>query len=123
MAMFDLLSDFVARINNAIQAKNTSVEVLKNNVTVEVCKKLVKLGYLESFDEGANYKLAVKLTDKVTRLKRVSTPGHRVYVTYKDLPKVVGGIGWNILSTSGGIMTNHEAKTNKMGGELLFQIV
>jgi small subunit ribosomal protein S8 len=123
MAMFDLMSDFVARVNNAVQAGKSEVVVLKNNLVVNVCKKLVKLGYFESFSEQENYELKVVLKNEIRKITRVSKPGKRVYVSYTDFPRVIGGKGWNIISSSKGVLTNFEAKNEKVGGELLFQIV
>lgn len=122
MSMNDLLSDFVARVNNAVQAKKTNVTVLKNKLILNVSKKLTRLGYFESFSESDNSVELVLNLEKVGRLTRVSKPGKRVYTSYENMPRVVGGRGWNILSTSKGIMTNFEAKNEKVGGELLFQI-
>jgi small subunit ribosomal protein S8 len=122
MAMFDLMSDFVARINNSARAGKSSLTVLKSKLISNVCKKLVKLGYLNSFDEEERVLVLHINLEKITKLKRVSKPGKRVYVSYADLPKIEGGIGWNILTSSKGILTNFEAKTLKVGGELLFQI-
>ena len=125
MSMQDLLSDFVARINNAVVAGQTGTVVIKNKLVINVCKKLTKLGYFASFEEGENYQVQVTFTgakNKITKLKRISRPSRRIYTNYEDLPKIEGGIGWNILSTSKGILTNFEAKNEKTGGELLFSI-
>jgi small subunit ribosomal protein S8 len=115
------MSDFIARVNNAKTAGNADVEVLKSNLIKDCVLKLTKLGYFESFEEQDRV-INVVLTDKVTKLKVVSKPGQRVYVSYQNLPKVIGGIGYNIISTSKGVLSNVEAKSNKVGGELLFQI-
>jgi small subunit ribosomal protein S8 len=123
MAMFDLLSDFVARINNAVQANKTEVVVLKNNVVSGVCKKLVTLGYFASFEDKDKFEILVKLNPTIKKLTRVSKPGKRVYVGYENFPRVIGGKGWNILTSSKGVLTNFEAKEQKVGGELLFQII
>lgn len=122
MSMQDLTSDFVARINNAVVAGHDEVKVLKNKLVVNISKKLVKLGYFSTFEVRENYITVGINRSKISKLKRVSKPGKRVFVGYKDLPKVEGGIGWNILTTSKGVMTNFESKTQMIGGELLFQI-
>jgi small subunit ribosomal protein S8 len=121
MAMFDLVSDFVARINNGVRAGKNEIAVIKSKLIISICKKLVKLGYFTDFKEVDNEVIVVP-TSKINKLIRVSKPGKRVYTTYKDFPKIVGGIGWNILTSSKGIVTNFEAKNEKVGGELLFQI-
>jgi small subunit ribosomal protein S8 len=121
--MNDLLSDFVARVNNAVAAGHDEMKVLKNNLIISVCKKMVTLGYFKSY-EVESFVVNIKLDkSKIKKLVRISKPGRRVYVSFKKLPKIVGGIGWNILSTSKGIVTNFEAKRDMIGGELLFQIV
>lgn len=121
--MNDLTSDFVARINNARMVGNTSVTVLKNKLATAIAKKLTTLGYLKGFEEGENYTLVLELNlERIKAIKRVSKPGQRVYVGATDSPKVVGGRGYNILTTSAGVMTHIEAAKNKAGGEVLFQI-
>ena len=125
MSMQDLLSDFVARINNAVMAGQSSTPVIKNKLVTNVCKKMVKLGYFDSFEEGEDYRLNVTLAgakNQIHKIKRLSKPSRRIYTNYGDLPKIEGGKGWNILSTSKGIMTNFEAKNEQIGGELLFSI-
>ncbi len=121
MSLNHFMSDFIARVNNAKTAGNADVEVLKSNLIKDCVLKLTKLGYFESFEEKDRV-INVVLTDKVTKLKVVSKPGQRVYVSYQNLPKVIGGIGYNIISTSKGVLSNVEAKSSKVGGELLFQI-
>lgn len=121
--MQDLVSDFVARVNNNIMINRSKVVVLKNKTVVNLCKKLTKLGYFIGFIEDERT-LTVDLNlGKIKKISRISKPGQRIYVPYTDLPKVINGIGWNILSTPGGIKTNFEAKRDKMGGELMMQII
>jgi small subunit ribosomal protein S8 len=122
MSLQDLLSDYVARINNAILANKTEVTVLKNNIVQEVSKKLVSLGFLTSFTSDDRTVLIQLKEKRITKIKRVSKPGHRVYVSSKITPPIVGGKGFNIISTSKGIMTHIESKKENLGGELLFQI-
>lgn len=121
MSMNHFMSDFIARVNNAKTAGNPSVEVLKNNLITAVVGKLTKLGYFQSF-EVEERTIVVVLTSKINKLNVISRPGQRVYVATNNLPKVIGGMGYNILSTSKGVLAGHEAKLNKVGGELLFQI-
>ncbi len=122
MSLQDLLSDYVARVNNTILAKKPTVSVLKNNIVCEVTRKLVSLGYFSSFEE-LDRTLEITLIDKkINKIKRVSKPSHRVYSTSKTFPSIVGGKGFNILSTSKGILTHIECKKINSGGELLFQI-
>jgi small subunit ribosomal protein S8 len=122
MSMNDLTSDFAARVNNSIMVEKKEVKVLKNNLILNLCKKLTRLGYFESF-ESLEREVAINLNlNKVHKIKRISKPGLRVYTSYTNMPKIVGGIGFNILSTSTGIKTSYEAQKEKTGGELLFQV-
>lgn len=120
--MQDLLSDFVARINNIVMVGKSQVEVLKNGIVISVCKKLTTLGYFDSFEEKENTILVNVNIAKINKLSRSSKPGHRVYVGYAKSPKIIGGAGFNIISTSKGILTQVECAKEKVGGELLFQI-
>ncbi len=122
MSLQDLLSDFVARVNNAAMVDHETVSVLKNRVVTDVCKKLTSLGYLTGFEDQGNTLLLSLNLSKIQKLQRVSKPGQRIYVSYKKLPRLIGGIGFYILSTSKGILTNIEAKRDKSGGELLFSV-
>jgi small subunit ribosomal protein S8 len=121
MSMNDLFSDFVTRVNNAIQADHTSVQVLKNKLIVEVCKKLTTLGYFSKFTVNEQL-VEINLNPKLDKMIRVSRPGQRIYGSYLELPKIRGGFGTNIVSTSKGIMTNKECLANKTGGEFLMQV-
>jgi len=122
MSLQDLLSDFVARINNSIMVGRPTAEVLKNNIVINVCKKLTSLGYFEGF-EVSDRTLMVKINlERSKKIIRISKPGHRIYISYQDIPTITGGIGFNIISTSKGVLHHAEAAKNKVGGELLFQI-
>ena len=122
MSLNDILSDFVARIRNAKMIGKNIVTVKKNKVVLNVCKTLTALGYFESFQETTG-DIDVKIRlERIHGLKRMSTPGRRLYSSYRILPVIRNGIGYNILSTSKGVKTNVEAKKDMIGGELLFQI-
>jgi len=122
MSMNDLMSDFVARIHNAVIAGNATTEVLKNNLAVDTCKKLTTLGYFNGFEDNGNTLTVNVKLGSFSQIKRVSKPGQRVYCGYEEFPKIIGGIGFNLITTSQGVMTNIEAKKLKLGGEVLFQI-
>ena len=125
MSYNDLMSDYVARINNANMVSNEIVVVRKNNLVISVSKKLVTLGYLKDFSvDTENNNLSLTLNkDKIQKLIRVSTPGHRKYHGFDSMPRLTGGIGFLILTTSKGIKTQVEAHKEKIGGEVLFSIV
>jgi len=122
MSLNDFLSDFVTRVRNAKMIGRATVTVRKNKVVANVCKTLTSLGYFESFADAGN-DIEVKMNlGRIHGLKRLSTPGRRLYSSYRILPVIRNGIGYNILSTSQGVKTNVEAKKDMIGGELLFQI-
>ena len=120
--MQDLLSDYVARVNNSITAEKPTAKVIKSKVIVEVTKKLTKAGYFASFDVENN-EVVITIAPKLQRIKRVSRPGQRIYGSYLELPRINNGFGTNIVSTSKGIMTSKECKEAKLGGEFLLQVL
>ena len=123
MSMNDLISDLVTRVKNANMVDNPSTIILKSNVVTNICKKLTTLGYIEGFEEHGDYELKVNLKEKgFKEIKRVSKPGQRVHVAAGKTPRIIGGIGHTILSTSQGLMTHLEAKDKNTGGEVLFYI-
>ena len=130
--MTDPIADMLTRIRNALTAKHETVEVPASKIKVAIAEILVKEGYVKGFEivdgEVQNnivitLKYApVKGQKVVTGLKRVSTPGLRVYAGVDNLPKVLNGMGIAILSTSKGILTDKEAKAQHVGGEVLAYI-
>jgi small subunit ribosomal protein S8 len=122
MSMQDLLSDYVARVNNSITAEKSTAKVIKSKVIVEVTKKLTKAGYFASYDVENN-DVVITIAPKLQRIKRVSRPGQRIYGSYLELPRINNGFGTNIVSTSKGIMTSKECKEAKLGGEFLLQVL
>ena len=127
--MTDPIADYLTRLRNAIQAKHRVVEVPASNLKKEITKILFEKGYILNYkfiEDGPQGTIKVALKyDPVTKenaikfLKRVSTPGLRKYTGYKDMPRVINGLGIAILSTSQGVMTNKEAAQLKIGGEVL----
>ncbi len=131
--MTDPIADYLTRLRNAIKAQHRVVEVPASNLKKEITKILFEKGYIlnykfiEGETPGGTIKIALKYDpiDKVNAikcLKRVSRPGLRQYTGYKDMPRVLNGLGIAILSTSKGIMTNKEAVAQKIGGEVLCYI-
>ena len=128
--MTDPIADYLTRLRNAIMANHRVVEVPASNLKKEITKILFQKGYILNYkfeDEvgpQGNIKIALKY-DPVTKvnaiksLTRVSTPGLRKYVGYREMPRVLNGVGIAILSTSKGVMTDKEAKELKLGGEVL----
>ena len=129
--MTDPIADYLTRLRNAIKANHRVVEVPASNLKKEITKILFEQGYILNykFIDGENnpqgtIKIALKYdpVDRVNAikgLKRVSRPGLRQYTGYKDMPRVLNGLGIAILSTSQGVMTNKKAAELKIGGEVL----
>jgi len=127
--MTDPIADYLTRLRNAISAKHRVVEVPASNLKKEITKVLFEKGYILNYkflDVGpqGTIKIALKYdaANKVSAIKkliRVSTPGLRRYVGYKDMPRVLNGLGIAVLSTSKGVMTDKEARTEQVGGEVL----
>jgi len=130
--MTDPIADMLTRIRNALTAKHETVEIPASKIKVAIAEILVKEGYVKSFEivDGEVQNTIVvtlkyaanKNQNVITALKRVSTPGLRVYAGADNLPKVLNGMGIAIISTSKGIMTDKEAKAQHVGGEVLAYI-
>ena len=121
--MTDPIADFLTRLRNAIQAKHRVVEVPASNLKKDITKILFDKGYILNYKfeevgpQGTNNP-ATKVS-AIKSLKRVSTPGMRKYTGYRDMPRVINGLGIAIISTSKGVMTDKEAAALKIGGEVL----
>jgi small subunit ribosomal protein S8 len=132
MAATDTISDMLTRIRNACSVRHPTTQVPTTKMTLSIAKVLKEEGFIEDYEEtgeGIDKQLVIALKYKgknrqplINTLKRVSKPGLRVYSTSKDLPRVLGGIGIAIVSTSRGIMTDREARKQKIGGEVLCYI-
>ncbi len=128
--MTDPIADYLTRLRNAIRAGHRVVEIPSSKIKRAITEILFEQGYILNykFEEGTtpagNIKIALKYNpvDKesaIRCLRRVSRPGLRQYTGYKDMPRVLNGLGIAILSTSRGVMTNKQAKEEKIGGEVL----
>ena len=127
--MTDPIADYLTRLRNAIMARHRVVEVPASNLKKEITKILFEKGYILNYkfvEDGpqGSIKVALKYdpqtkANAIKCLKRVSTPGLRKYAGYKEMPRVINGLGIAILSTSKGVMTNKEAADLKIGGEVL----
>lgn len=126
----DPISEYLTRIRNAVKANHRVVEIPASNVKKEITKILFDKGYISNFkfEETENHQGKIKIALKyhpvnkqsaITRLKRISTPGLRKYASHDKLPRVLNGLGVAIISTSRGIMTDKEARTQNVGGEVL----
>ncbi|MCU4175830.1 30S ribosomal protein S8 [Carboxylicivirga sp. N1Y90] len=127
--MTDPIADFLTRIRNAIMAGHRVVEVPASNLKREMTKILFEKGYILNYkfvddNKQGIVKIALKYdpqtkTPAIKSLKRVSTPGLRSYTGYRNIPRVLNGLGIAIMSTSHGVMTDKEARIQKLGGEVL----
>ena len=128
----DPIADFLTRIRNAILAKHRVVEIPASNLKKGITTILFEKGYILNYkfiddDKQGVIKIALKYDPKsnvsaIKSLKRVSTPGLRSYVGYRDMPRVLNGLGIAVVSTSKGVMTDKEARVQKVGGEVLCYI-
>ncbi len=119
----------MTRLRNAIQAKHRVVEIPASNLKKDITKILFEKGYILNYkfvEDGPQGSIMIALkydpvnkVNAIKKLKRVSSPGLRQYVGHKDMPRVLNGLGIAILSTSNGVMTDKEAREQKVGGEVL----
>jgi|SRR5690554_2705285 len=127
MVMSDPIADMLTRIRNANIARSKSVEIPASNIKKELAKILKTEGYVDDYefvndDKQGMIRIKLKYNGKervITGLKRISKPGLRVYANRDEIPRVLGGIGVAILSTSRGIMTGKKARHEGIGGEVL----
>lgn len=126
--MTDPIADMLTRIRNASNAKHDSVDIPASNVKKELAQILLNEGFVKGFDVIDDAKQGIirvdlkygKQNEKViSGIKRISKPGLRVYVKSDEIPRVLGGLGVVILSTSKGIMTDKVARKEKVGGEVI----
>jgi small subunit ribosomal protein S8 len=127
--MTDPIADYLTRVRNAIMANHRVVEIPASNLKKEITKILMEKGYILNYkfvEEGPQgaIKIALKYdpVNKVNAIKkliRISSPGLRKYVGYKDMPRVLNGLGIAVVSTSKGVMTDKEARELKVGGEVM----
>jgi small subunit ribosomal protein S8 len=124
----DPISDYLTRVRNAIAAQHADLEVPASRLKREMSRILSEQGYIDGYAVeptplGDVIRIQLKYTDGrrsvVTGLRRVSRPGRRRYVSHDEIPRVLGGMGTAILSTSVGVMTGHEAKHRGVGGEVV----
>ncbi len=129
--MTDTIADMLTRIRNALVVKHESVEVPASKIKKEIARILLQEGYITSYEvveDGVQGKIVITLKygpngEKViSGLKRISKPGLRIYTGCDELPKVLGGLGIAIISTSKGVMTDKEARKSNHGGEVLAYI-
>ena len=131
MSVSDPIADFLTGVRNAIRAKRRKVDVPATRIKTEIARVLLRERYINNFKVIEDHKqgvlrLYLKYTaddqNVISGIKRVSTPGRRQYVPRERIPRVLGGLGTSIVSTSRGLMTDREARDAGLGGELVCQV-
>jgi len=132
MAVSDPIADFLTCVRNAIRAKARRVDAPTSRLKTEIAKVLMRERLINNFKliEGGAGRGTLRVylrytedeTNVITGIKRVSTPGRRVYVGKARIPRIMGGLGTTILSTSRGLMTGREARDAGLGGEIICQV-
>ena len=128
MQISDTIADMLTRIRNATSAKHDTVDVPASNMKKSIAQILLDEGYIKNFtviDDGKQGVIRITLkygenkVPAIQGLRRVSKPGLRIYTNVEDMPKVLRGLGVAIISTSKGVMTDRQARKEKVGGEVL----
>ena len=138
MSVSDPIADFITVIRNGVRSQKPTVETSFSRMKADICRILAEEGFAEGWEvfevtnqKGSKFKrlrLTLRYADDLNRLsplnqlQRVSTPGRRVYVGRRQLPRVRGGFGISILSTSRGVLSDKEARKHHIGGELLVKV-
>jgi small subunit ribosomal protein S8 len=131
MKLTDPVADMLARIRNAISARHQKVDIPASKLKLEIARILKEEGYISNFkatEEEGHKVLRVYLKygnnneAVISKAERVSRPGYRVYVRRTEIPRVLGGMGINILTTPRGVMTGRQARREGLGGEVLCEI-
>jgi small subunit ribosomal protein S8 len=131
MTTTDPIADFLSRVRNGLTADHDEVEMPASTFKAELARILREQGYIEDFEVeparvGRVLRVRLKYTEDrkpvITGLERVSKPGRRRYVNADEVPKVLGGMGTAIVSTSRGVMTGHDARRARVGGELVARV-
>ena len=132
--MTDPVSDFLTRLRNAAAAQHHDVAIPYSRLKRDLARILTEQGYIEAYDvlpeapgsPGGELRVTLKYTSErapvISGLERVSRPGRRTYVDHDHIPRVQGGMGTTIISTSKGVMTGHDARRERVGGEVLAKV-
>jgi small subunit ribosomal protein S8 len=131
MSMTDPIGDFLTRIRNGLSADHEAVDIPASKFKIELARILREQGYITDYSTepgrvGEVLRVVLKYTEDrkpvITGMERVSRPGRRTYVNAGEIPKVLGGMGTAIMSTSNGVMTGHQARNSGVGGEVVAYI-
>jgi small subunit ribosomal protein S8 len=134
MSMTDPIADFLTRLRNAANAQHHDVTLPSSGLKRELARILKEQGYIESWEvrppepgnPGEKLTMTLKYTDNrqpvISGMQRISRPGRRQYVDHSHIPRIDGGMGTSIISTSRGVMTGHEARQQGVGGEVVAKV-
>jgi small subunit ribosomal protein S8 len=134
MSMTDPIADFLTRVRNALKAQSHDVKIPASGIKRELARILKEQGYVEDFSVGpapegrpgdvitVTLKYTADRKPVITGLERVSRPGRRTYVDHAHIPRIQGGMGTAIISTSKGVMTGHDARIEGVGGEVVARV-
>ena len=131
MNMTDPIADMITRVRNGVRAKLQKVDIPASKLKVEIARILKDEGYISNYKQSEDGKQGVLrvylkygagMERVITDLQRVSRPGCRIYCGKDEIPRVYGGLGINVLSTSRGLMTGRSAAREGVGGEILFNV-
>jgi len=131
MTTSDPIADMLTRVRNALKARHQKVDVPASKLKMELARILKEEGFITNYkiaEDGAQRSIRIYLKytpanqPAISHIERVSRPGCRVYVGSKEIPRVLGGLGINILTTPKGLMTGRDARKENTGGELLCQV-
>ena len=140
--MTDPTADFLTRIRNAITASHETVAIPASKLGLQIARILEEQGYIDAYEtespqprttgsrrhavSGERIRITLRYTEErksvISGLRRVSRPGRRTYVDSRHIPKVLGGMGTTIISTSHGVMTGHDARRRGVGGEVVAEV-
>jgi small subunit ribosomal protein S8 len=127
----DPIADMLTRVRNALSSRHAKVDVPASRLKMEIARILKEEGYILNYkmtEEGAKRSIRIYLkytpanTPVISRIERISRPGCRSYVASKEIPRILGGLGINILTTPKGVMTGSMARKEGVGGEVLCQV-
>jgi small subunit ribosomal protein S8 len=127
--MSDTLADMITRIRNGQKANKTIIKAIFSNLNANVCNVLKKEGYIEDYEVLGDKKKDLSITLKyfkgtplINKIEKITKQGCRVYSQVNVIPKTIGGLGTTILSTSKGVMTDADARSQNIGGEVLISV-
>ena len=131
--MTDPIADFLTRLHNGAKAQHHDVTLPSSKLKAEVARILKEQGYIEAYEvraaasgQGEELNVVLKYTDErkpvISGIERVSRPGRRTYVDHAHIPRIQGGMGTAIISTSRGVMTGHDARNVGVGGEVVARV-